>query len=314
MTLFPVVHELGAGARHPGRDLLFASVGRFDFVDRRHGRLRIDVLPLGSVTVARVRSTGHDIALHEGARMSLLVPFAGQVGIETERTRFDAQGGGAISVGSGHRRTFVRAPVGRHFDAAVVLYPEPPRRRGSTVPPGRAYPAAAMPAELGSLLRYCRFLIEEFENPQTWMSRPGALRASEALILDLLAAIAVDDVHEGTGNALPLAARIRMAEEIMRARSDEPLTIAALARETGVGVRALQLAFRAHRGLAPRTLLARFRLDRARERLISAGPAQSVTAIAIDCGFSHLGRFAAAYRARFGEAPSTTLRRAGRRA
>jgi AraC-like DNA-binding protein len=35
-----------------------------------------------------------------------------------------------------------------------------------------------------------------------------------------------------------------------------------------------------------------------------------VTAVALRWGFGHLGQFAADYRARFGELPSETLRRA----
>jgi transcriptional regulator GlxA family with amidase domain len=95
----------------------------------------------------------------------------------------------------------------------------------------------------------------------------------------------------------------------MRAASDEPLTVAEVARAAGVGVRALELAFRRRRGDTPRGALAAFRLERARERLLAAPPDASVTDAALDSGFAHLGRFAGAYRARFGESPSDTLRR-----
>jgi transcriptional regulator GlxA family with amidase domain len=36
----------------------------------------------------------------------------------------------------------------------------------------------------------------------------------------------------------------------------------------------------------------------------------SVTAAALECGFSNLGEFAGKYRQRFGENPSETLKRA----
>jgi AraC-like DNA-binding protein len=55
------------------------------------------------------------------------------------------------------------------------------------------------------------------------------------------------------------------------------------------------------------------RLERARERLLSAGPADTVTTIALDCGIAHLGRFPAAYRIAFGELPTETLARTRRR-
>jgi AraC-like DNA-binding protein len=37
-------------------------------------------------------------------------------------------------------------------------------------------------------------------------------------------------------------------------------------------------------------------------------PGASVTAVAMNFGFFHLGRFATSYRKRFGESPSETLR------
>ena len=62
-------------------------------------------------------------------------------------------------------------------------------------------------------------------------------------------------------------------------------------------------------------LLRRVRLARARADLEAPGRNTSVTNVAYDCGFSHLGRFAQEYARRFGESPSETLRRArGRRA
>ena len=47
----------------------------------------------------------------------------------------------------------------------------------------------------------------------------------------------------------------------------------------------------------------------ARRALRAADPRRTtVSAIALDCGFWELGRFAVAYRRTFGESPSDTLR------
>jgi transcriptional regulator GlxA family with amidase domain len=97
--------------------------------------------------------------------------------------------------------------------------------------------------------------------------------------------------------------------EIMRTRSDEPLSMVDLARELGLGVRSLQLAFQTVLGEGPRARLTRIRLERARERLLAGDPHDEVTTIALDCGFTHLSRFAGAYLRAYGERPSDTLAR-----
>jgi AraC-like DNA-binding protein len=42
--------------------------------------------------------------------------------------------------------------------------------------------------------------------------------------------------------------------------------------------------------------------------LAAASPDDSITDIAFELGFTHLSRMASAYRAKFGETPSATLR------
>jgi len=51
------------------------------------------------------------------------------------------------------------------------------------------------------------------------------------------------------------------------------------------------------------------RFAKVRDALLRAEPEESVTVIAMACGFTHMSRFAVEYRHRFGERPSDTLRR-----
>lgn len=85
-----------------------------------------------------------------------------------------------------------------------------------------------------------------------------------------------------------------------------PLTNAELARQVGVAERTLYTAFRRRFGMSPAAYGRALRLDRAREDLL-AGDGVTVRAVAERHGFAHPSRFAAAYRARFGELPSATL-------
>ena len=81
-----------------------------------------------------------------------------------------------------------------------------------------------------------------------------------------------------------------------------------LARAAGVGVRALQLCFREAYQTSPMGYLRARRLAEVRRRLRRAGPeATTVAEVAMDHGFSHLGRFSRYYREQFGELPSQTL-------
>jgi AraC-like DNA-binding protein len=104
------------------------------------------------------------------------------------------------------------------------------------------------------------------------------------------------------------AASVRRAMEYMEAHIDEPLTVTEIARHTGVGLRSLQAAFRSCFGTTPSMWLRDKRLDRVHETLVTAVPGStSVTRVAMEWGFVHLGEFAAYYRRRFGVNPSDTL-------
>jgi AraC-like DNA-binding protein len=50
------------------------------------------------------------------------------------------------------------------------------------------------------------------------------------------------------------------------------------------------------------------RLERVHQELADAGADITVTAVALRWGFGHLGRFAVAYRRKYGRSPSDTLR------
>jgi len=68
--------------------------------------------------------------------------------------------------------------------------------------------------------------------------------------------------------------------------------------------------FRDFKGTSPMRYLRTARFGKVREALRRAEPEESITEIAARWGFSHMGRFSVEYRRRFGETPSTTLRRA----
>jgi AraC-like DNA-binding protein len=103
--------------------------------------------------------------------------------------------------------------------------------------------------------------------------------------------------------------RIRMVEEWIEAHLAEPITLGRLCAVAGVGDRYLESAFRTHRGQTPLQFVVARRLAWVRRSLLDSRPGDSVTQLAHDAGFVHLGRFAVRYRSTYGESPSATLRR-----
>jgi len=151
-------------------------------------------------------------------------------------------------------------------------------------------------------------------------ANPQALRASrsvaaqlEARLIGWLADCLVGTAPASTAPAVAVQ-RVRAVEEWIDAHLAAPITLGRLCAVAGVGDRWLESAFRAHRGQTPLGFVMARRLARARRCLLEATPEASITEVAHDAGFVHLGRFAARYRRAYGESPSQTLRHRQRRA
>jgi AraC-like DNA-binding protein len=124
----------------------------------------------------------------------------------------------------------------------------------------------------------------------------------------LLSALAGALTFSTSGRIAPVSIqRLDNLENWVDAHLGEAISLGRLCDVAQVGERSLQLAFQARRGMSPMRFVAERRLAAAQRRFSSAGPDEDVTAIATSLGFTHLGRFANAYRAVFGESPSRTL-------
>ena len=96
----------------------------------------------------------------------------------------------------------------------------------------------------------------------------------------------------------------------MRANLHLPLTIADIAGTVGVSSRLLQLGFRKIHDTTPAAYLRQIRLEAIHDELSRPENLLPVSEVALKWGFTHMGRFAALYRATFGLYPSDTVRRA----
>ncbi|MBU2663904.1 AraC family transcriptional regulator [Actinoplanes bogorensis] len=141
-----------------------------------------------------------------------------------------------------------------------------------------------------------------------------ALLAEQMLRFVGAGALAVFPNTTMTAARFPPAGRttpavVRRAQACIEANADQPLRLSDVAAASGVGVRALQLAFRRHLGTTPMAYLRRVRLQHVRVDLRAAVPGDNTTvaATARRWGFGNLSRFAGEYRDEFGELPSRTL-------
>lgn len=104
---------------------------------------------------------------------------------------------------------------------------------------------------------------------------------------------------------------VKRVIDAMRTSPATPFTAAALAEIAGVSIRTLQAAFHTHVDMSPMAYLQNVRLERVHAELLTSEPSRtSVTEVAHRWGFTHLGRFATAYRNKYGARPSETLRSA----
>ena len=142
-----------------------------------------------------------------------------------------------------------------------------------------------------------------------WPGTPeGRLAMAEARFIGLAADLAL---RRSTGHRVGDLSidRTRQLEEWIEANLNEPLTIGRLCQVADVGARSLQKTFIHRRGVSPMRFVLERRIVAAYHRLVRAAPDNpiNITQVALELGFTHLGRFSQVYRQVVGELPSETL-------
>jgi transcriptional regulator GlxA family with amidase domain len=139
---------------------------------------------------------------------------------------------------------------------------------------------------------------------------PARQAHAESQVIGLMADVLLDTSSHLIGGGSLSAQRLNDLEDWIEAHLGEPITLGRLCSVVGVGERSLQLAFSARRGMSPMRFVTEQRLQAAHRRLAASGGIPDVTSVAIELGFTHMGRFSMTYREAFGELPSRTrLRR-----
>ena len=288
-------------------------------------RARMDHLPLGGLSLNRL-TWGARVAVDPDRleRYYLLsVPVAGRARFHLAGQAVDVTPRCAAVVNAAQRFHF-EADEG--FDQICVRFERAALEAAWQALTGRPPPGPldlAVPVPLdGAAWRALAPVLEMLARaaPRAGTAGPASLphlhaRLEEMLLTTLLLHQTTLVPAAGDGEPVDVAAagaapaHLRRAQQHMQARLDEPLTASSVARACGIGVRTLQAAFQAGCGIGPMQWLRQQRLAAVHAALARGGAGARVTETALRFGFTHLGEFARAYRARYGEAPRETLRR-----
>lgn len=271
--------------------------------------LRLRTLPLGPIRLARI-GWGAAVSIrseHPGA-YAVNIPLSGRI----------AAGNGVISeVGQAAVfRPDIAAPEQKWTNdceiVGIKLERDYLQREMSRI---LARPDLQLPDRVDlttqagqSWMTLLRSVVEQLKADESlWRNPLVAEQLSGALTTSFILAVMPEDA-DPTGGARP-----RIIKRVLDRLHEDPAsawTTAEMAEVAGVSVRRLQEGFREYLGVCPRDYLLDLRLERIHEELAVGDATElSVTDVALKWGITHTGRFAAAYKRKYGVAPSVTLRK-----
>lgn len=128
-----------------------------------------------------------------------------------------------------------------------------------------------------------------------------------ATMVDVLCAGEARTDHQATRRQTASMARI---DRFIDDHPQDVPRLQDLCRGTGMALRTVESIVRSRTGLSALQYLRRRRLAFVRRALADANDQTTVTGVAMEYGFTHLGRFSADYRQAYGELPSASLHRA----
>ncbi|MEM9288174.1 MAG: AraC family transcriptional regulator [Pseudomonadota bacterium] len=165
-----------------------------------------------------------------------------------------------------------------------------------------------------ALMNLVRYILNDAENPAGLTSfRATALPLEQTLLSTLLRfqpGSHQDAISYSFDSVAP--GYVRRAEQFMNQNLGRTIKMSELAEVAQVTERTLTNGFQKFRGTSPGRYFQSLRLTRVRTALEASAPGNTVSDIAFDLGFSNLSSLSSAYRRRYGETPSETLRKSVR--
>ncbi|WP_298587811.1 helix-turn-helix domain-containing protein [uncultured Kocuria sp.] len=163
---------------------------------------------------------------------------------------------------------------------------------------------------LGTVSHLARDLLPDDQAMSSPLLRSEVARSLTTALLHAFPSTFLTRGEAPAGQSRSAPAGVRRAVAFIEEHVDADIGPADIAAAARMSVRGLQAAFRRELDTTPTAYLRAARLDAVHHDLLAADPVTGATveAVAARWGFAHRGRFAAAYRERYGQAPATTLR------
>ncbi|MFO7855378.1 MAG: AraC family transcriptional regulator [Paracoccaceae bacterium] len=280
----------------------------------RSWRLVSNAATLGPVTLVASESGGYAIDTEPAGQLRVPMPLFGSMALVDRGEEIDLGRAEAFFVPATRGRVAFRPGSGLVLlsaDADAVA--EAMRLldcEADPVPLADRFAAEPRLPGLSTFRRTVVGAIREIEDlPERILLLDRFRRArSEALLLHLADVLARATAPRATRER-PKSRVVRRALDYIETTPPEAFSYAGLAASAGVSLRTVQIAFRRELETTVGEWVRRRRLAKARALLREGPPDLTVTQAAELAGFYHPGRFAAAYRAVFGENPSETARR-----
>ena len=171
-------------------------------------------------------------------------------------------------------------------------------------------------SDVGAMIsRTIKYVIHELNYTDLAPSHPGFLQSLDQLLVSALLTLPHNKSEhlEAGYNTNPAPGVVRRAEEYMRENLANPITILDVLQVSACSRSVLFSSFKRARNYTPMEFLTEQRLQKARNTFLHSEDTDSVSSVAINSGFTNLGRFAQTYANRFGELPSDTLKKSYKR-
>jgi len=280
----------------------------------RETRFTCSVLRLPDLTVCRTAMSGCQFRVEPSDVVRVALPIRGVVAVSSRRRESVAIPGvaGVVCAHEVSNRDAPTEHAGFMFKIAKDrLLAHAQTLTGEQFSIDDIATSIDLRAPVGaSLFRMVATLFGDVENLATVGLEQLACSSANDLIVNLAAAAILPRLRDRI--ALPQrwvgGSTVEGARQFIDAHATEPVRLGDLANRLGVSLRALQVGFRRQFGCTLSDYLFKRRLGLARARLLSRNRHDTVTAVALECGFVNVGAFADRYRKTFGELPSQTLR------